>query len=167
MDSPPAATHPCGARCARLSAALRPRLNSLRGSIRRSKAMKKAATRAASFVVGGGGENGFAACGDSPLRGALRASVGRVAASVELAARFDTAVKGHEKSRHSGRLRSLLVEVARIELASASPTLRGLHAYTVFNLTAGYPTGRENLQPAQKGFNGLSPEHARAAVLCR
>jgi len=42
-----------------------------------------------------------------------------------------------------------LVEVARIELASASPTLRDLHAYSVFNLTVGYPTGRENLQPVQ------------------
>jgi hypothetical protein len=36
-----------------------------------------------------------------------------------------------------------------IEPASASPPLRGLHAYSVFNLIAGYPTGRENLQPAQ------------------
>jgi len=61
----------------------------------------------------------------------------------------------------------LLVEVVGIEPTSASPTLRDLHAYTVFNLTVGYPTGRENSQPAQKGFNGLSPEHARAAVLCR
>ena len=43
----------------------------------------------------------------------------------------------------------LLVEVARIELASASPLPRGLHAYSVFGLTVGYPTGRENLQPAQ------------------
>ncbi len=66
-----------------------------------------------------------------------------------------------------GQPHFMLVEVARIELASASPTLRGLHAYTVFNLTMGYPTGRENSQPAQQGFNGLSPEHARAAVLCR
>ncbi len=40
-----------------------------------------------------------------------------------------------------------LVEVARIELASASPLPRGLHAYSVINLTAGYPTGRENSQP--------------------
>ena len=36
-----------------------------------------------------------------------------------------------------------------IEPASASPTLRDLHAYSVFNLVAGYPTGRENQQPAQ------------------
>jgi len=43
----------------------------------------------------------------------------------------------------------LLVEVARIELASASPPPRGLHAYTVFDLTASYPTGRENSQPVQ------------------
>jgi len=61
----------------------------------------------------------------------------------------------------------MLVEVARIELASASPPLRGLHAYSVINLTAGYPTGRENSQPVLKGFNGSSPEHALAAVLCR
>jgi len=42
-----------------------------------------------------------------------------------------------------------LVEVARIELASASPPLQGLHAYTVFSLVAGYPTGRDNLQPVR------------------
>jgi len=61
----------------------------------------------------------------------------------------------------------LLVEVARIELASASPPRRGLHAYSVFDLTASYPTGRENSQPVQKGFNGSGPEHALAAVPCR
>ena len=44
---------------------------------------------------------------------------------------------------------SCLVEAAGIEPASASPPLRGLHAYSVFNLIAGYPTGRENLKPAQ------------------
>jgi len=59
------------------------------------------------------------------------------------------------------------VEVVGIEPTSASPTLRALHAYSVFNLAAGYPTGRENLQPVLKGFNGSSPEHALAAVLCR
>ncbi len=42
-----------------------------------------------------------------------------------------------------------LVEVVGIEPTSASPTLRALHAYSVFNLTAGYPTGRENSQPVQ------------------
>jgi len=36
------------------------------------------------------------------------------------------------------------VEVARIELASANPPPQGLHAYSVFNLAMGYPTGREN-----------------------
>ena len=61
----------------------------------------------------------------------------------------------------------MLVEAAGIEPASASPPLRGLHAYSVFNLIAGYPTGREDLKPAQLGFNGLDPEHALAAVLCR
>ncbi len=39
----------------------------------------------------------------------------------------------------------LLVEAAGIEPASASPPLRALHAYSVFNLITGYPTGRENL----------------------
>ena len=39
----------------------------------------------------------------------------------------------------------LLVEAAGIEPASASPPLRGLHAYSVINLITGYPTGRENL----------------------
>ncbi len=60
-----------------------------------------------------------------------------------------------------------MVEMAGLEPASASPTLRGLHAYSVFNLIAGYPTGREDLQPAQFGFNGLSTEQTLAAVLCR
>jgi len=60
-----------------------------------------------------------------------------------------------------------LVEAAGIEPASASPPLRGLHAYSVFNLVAGYPTGREDLKPVQLGFNGSDPEHALAAVLCR
>ncbi len=54
-----------------------------------------------------------------------------------------------------------------IEPASASPPLRGLHAYSVLNLITGYPTGRENLQPVQKGFNGSDPEHVLTAVLCR
>ena len=40
-----------------------------------------------------------------------------------------------------------MVEAAGIEPASASPPPRGLHAYTVFNLAAGYPTGMENQQP--------------------
>jgi len=44
---------------------------------------------------------------------------------------------------------SMLVEVVGIEPTSASPTLRDLHAYTVFNLAAGYPTGREDSQPVQ------------------
>ncbi len=43
----------------------------------------------------------------------------------------------------------VVVEVVGIEPTSASPTLRDLHAYSVFDLTAGYPTGRENLQPVQ------------------
>jgi len=59
-----------------------------------------------------------------------------------------------------------MVEVVGIEPTSASPTLRALHAYSAFNLATGYPTGREDLQPVQQGFNGLSPEHARTAVLC-
>jgi len=59
------------------------------------------------------------------------------------------------------------VEVVGIEPTSASPTLRDLHAYSVFNLTAGYPTGRENSQPVQQGFNGSGPERAFTAVLCR
>ncbi len=42
-----------------------------------------------------------------------------------------------------------LVEVVGIEPTSASPTLRALHAYSAFNLAAGYPTGRENPQPVQ------------------
>jgi hypothetical protein len=37
-----------------------------------------------------------------------------------------------------------MVEAAGIEPASASPLPKGLHAYTVFNLATGYPTGREN-----------------------
>ena len=53
-----------------------------------------------------------------------------------------------------------MVEVARIELASANPPLRGLHAYSVFNLTHGYPTGRESHERAQLGFNSSDPEHA-------
>ncbi len=61
----------------------------------------------------------------------------------------------------------LLVEVARIELASASPPRRGLHAYSVFNLTTSYPTGREDSQPAQLDFNGSDTEQAIAAVPCR
>ena len=43
----------------------------------------------------------------------------------------------------------ILVEVVGIEPTSASPTLRALHAYSVFSLAAGYPTGRENSQPVQ------------------
>jgi len=42
-----------------------------------------------------------------------------------------------------------MVEMAGLEPASASPPLRGLHAYSVFDLIAGYPTGREILQPVQ------------------
>ena len=90
MDSPPSAVHRFAAHCVRLSAALRPRLNSLREYSSRHPTKKAAKWR--------------------PL---------------------------------------MLVEVARIELASASPTLRALHAYSVFNLTACYPTGRENSQPVQ------------------
>ena len=60
-----------------------------------------------------------------------------------------------------------VVEAAGIEPASASPPLRGLHAYSVFSLAAGYPTGRENLQPVQQEFNGSDPEHVLTAVLCR
>ncbi len=55
----------------------------------------------------------------------------------------------------------LLVEVARIELASASPLLRGLHAYSVFDLTAGYPTGRENLQPVQSDLTAATLDPLR------
>ena len=46
-----------------------------------------------------------------------------------------------------------MVEAAGIEPASANPLPSGLHAYSVINLTACYPTGRENRQPAQLGFN--------------
>ena len=54
------------------------------------------------------------------------------------------------------------MEAAGIEPASASPPLRGLHAYTVFNLITGYPTGREDLyNQLSKEFNGLDPEHVR------
>ncbi len=53
-----------------------------------------------------------------------------------------------QKCRPEGGIVAL-VEVVGIEPTSASPTLRDLHAYSVFNLTVGYPTGRENLQPAQ------------------
>ncbi len=42
-----------------------------------------------------------------------------------------------------------LVEVVGIEPTSASPTLRALHAYSVFDLTVSYPTGREDSQPVQ------------------
>jgi len=38
----------------------------------------------------------------------------------------------------------LLVEVAGIEPASASPPHQDLHAYSVINLAISYPTGREN-----------------------
>jgi len=72
----------------------------------------------------------------------------------------------NKNTAHKGRC-CRLVEVVGIEPTSASPLLRDLHAYSVFNLAAGYPTGRENLQPVLKGFNGSSPEHALAAVLCR
>ncbi len=60
-----------------------------------------------------------------------------------------------------------LVEVVGIETTSASPLPQGLHAYSVFNLTTSYPTDREDLQPAQFGFNGLGTEQALAAVPCR
>ena len=60
-----------------------------------------------------------------------------------------------------------LVEAAGIEPASASPPLRGLHAYSVFNLITGYPTGREDRQPVQQRFNGSDPGHVLTAVLCR
>ena len=87
----------------------------------------------------------------SPLRGALRASVGRFAASDELATlvRFSQRSCKRKRATRWATLFRLLVEVARIELASASPLLRGLHAYSVINLTACYPTGRENSQPVQ------------------
>ena len=61
---------------------------------------------------------------------------------------FPATAPQNQKNRHEAVL-LILVEVARIELASASPLLRGLHAYSVFNLTAGYPTGRENSQPVR------------------
>jgi len=52
-----------------------------------------------------------------------------------------------KKKPSLGRLWTLLegnvVEAAGIEPASVSPPLRGLHAYSVFNLANGYPTGRE------------------------
>ncbi len=60
-----------------------------------------------------------------------------------------------------------VVEVVGIEPTSASPLPKGLHAYSVFNLTTSYPTGREDSQPAQLGFNGLDTEQALAAVPCR
>ena len=50
-----------------------------------------------------------------------------------------------------------MVEVVGIEPTSASPTLRALHAYSVFNLAAGYPTGRENRQRAWMSFNESTP----------
>jgi hypothetical protein len=34
--------------------------------------------------------------------------------------------------------------ISLIEPASASPTFRALHAYSVFDLAMGYPTGRED-----------------------
>ena len=37
-----------------------------------------------------------------------------------------------------------LVEAAGIEPASASPPLRGLHAYSAFDLVTGYPADGEN-----------------------
>ena len=42
-----------------------------------------------------------------------------------------------------------LVEAAGIEPASASPPLRGLHAYPAIVLTPDYPTGREDPEPVQ------------------
>ena len=60
-----------------------------------------------------------------------------------------------------------LVEAPGIEPGSASPLPLALHAYSVFDLIAGYPTGREDLKPVQLEFNGSDPEHALAAVLCR
>ena len=54
----------------------------------------------------------------------------------------------NKNTAHKGRC-CRLVEVVGIEPTSASPTLRALHAYSVFNLTVGYPTGRENSQPVQ------------------
>jgi hypothetical protein len=61
---------------------------------------------------------------------------------------------GNEKAPTSGALKGsernsypVLVEAAGIEPASASYPLQTLHAYTVFNLTAGNPTGRVNQQP--------------------
>ena len=98
--------------------------------------------------VGGGGENGL---GPS-MALALRADFVR---PNRLSCRFVNSLRGsirhgsiNDKAAKKAAL-SMLVEVARIELASASPTLRDLHAYSVFNLAVGYPTGRENLQPVQ------------------
>jgi len=54
----------------------------------------------------------------------------------------------NDRASPEGRPRQL-VEAAGIEPASASPPLRALHAYSVFDLIAGYPTGREDLKPAQ------------------
>jgi len=93
---------------------------------------------------GGGGGNGFAAYGDSPLRGALRASKMDCVAFCEPTTWLlfpATALK--QKCRPNGRHRCL-VEVVGIEPTSASPLPQDLHAYSVFNLTMGYPTGREN-----------------------
>src|SRR5690606_25923399 len=60
----------------------------------------------------------------------------------------------------------VLVEAAGIEPASASPTFRALHAYSVFVLAAGYPTDREDPQPARKGFSGSDPGPVLAAISC-
>ena len=59
-----------------------------------------------------------------------------------------------------------MVEAAGIEPASASPPLRGLHAYPDIDLTPDYPPGREDPKPAQLGFNGSDPEPAVTAILC-
>ena len=101
-------------------------------------------------VFGGGGGNGFAACGSSPLRGALRASKMDCVAFCEPTTwlLFPATAHAHKKNRLSAVL-FLVVEVVGIEPTSASPLRQGLHAYSVFNLTTSYPTGREDLQPAQ------------------
>ena len=49
----------------------------------------------------------------------------------------------NKNATHEGR-HYYLVEVVGIEPTSASPLPQDLHAYSVFNLAMGYPTGREN-----------------------
>jgi len=51
-----------------------------------------------------------------------------------------------------------LVEAGGVEPPSVSPLPSALHAYTVFNLTVGYPTGRENQLRFRIGFSESTPD---------